>query len=117
MSELSISVTTLPDGDGPCRVIRLTGEADLTDTSLRETLTAQIATRPRLIVIDMTALTFLDSGATHMIVSAYHVLTQENGTLALVHPTPNVARMLTLLGVDQLIHVYDSIPEAIHLLV
>lgn len=113
MTRLSITVTALPAGDGVCRVVRLAGEADLTDTSLRETLAAEIAARPRLLLIDMTALTFIDSAATQMILSAYHVLNKEGGTLALIRPSPTVARVLALLGVDQLIRVYGSIPQAI----
>ncbi len=115
MTRLSITVTALPAGDGVCRVIRLAGEADVTDTALRETLTVEIAARPRLLLIDMTALTFIDSAATQMILSAYHVLHQEGGTLALIRPSPTVGRVLALLGVDQLIRIYSSIPQAITL--
>lgn len=113
MTRLSITVTTLPAGDGVCRVVRLAGEADLTDTSLREAVAAKIAARPRLLLIDLTALTFIDSAATQMILSAYHVLRREGGTLALIRSSPAVARVLALLGVDQVIRAYSSIPQAI----
>lgn len=113
MTQLSISVTEWPAGDHVCSLVRLAGEADLTDTSLRETLAAEIAAGRRRLLVDMTALTFIDSGAIQMIVSAHHVLRAEGGTLALVHPSPAIVRILAVLGVDQVIRVFDSIPEAV----
>ncbi len=113
MTDLSITVTALPAGDGVCAVVRLAGEADLTSTGLRDALAAQITTRPRLLLVDMSALTFLDSGATQMIIAAYQVLRREGGTLALVRPAPAVARVLELTGVSRLIIVHGSVDEAI----
>jgi anti-anti-sigma factor len=114
MSGLSISVTTLPAGDSLCCVVHLAGEADLTSTPLRDALATEIAVSPRLLLVDMSDLAFIDSAATQMIVSAYQVLRdEEGGILALVSPRPPVARVLSLLGVDQVISVYSSVTEAI----
>lgn len=113
MPGLLISVTVLPVGDGVCSVLRLAGEADMGSTELRDALTAQLAVRPRLLLVDMSALTFIDSAATQMIIAAHRVARHEGEALALVHPTPAVARVLGLVGVNQLISVYDSVEEAI----
>lgn len=48
-----------------------------------------------------------------MITGAHRVLREVGGTLALIHPAPAVARVLALLGVDKLIHVYDNTAEAL----
>jgi stage II sporulation protein AA (anti-sigma F factor antagonist) len=113
MTDLSITVTVLPAGDGMCSVLRLAGEADLTCTGLRDALTAEVARRPRLLLVDMSAVTFIDSGATQMIIAAYQVFNHEGGTLALVSPAPAVARVLQLTGVSELITVYGSVDEAV----
>lgn len=113
MTDLSIAVTVLPAGDGVCSVVRLAGEADLTSTELRDALTAQMAGHPRLLLVDMSALTFIDSGATQMIIAAYQVFRREGGTLALVRPAPAAARVLELTGVSKLIPVYGSLREAV----
>lgn len=114
MTGLSISVTTLPAGDGEASVVRLAGEADLTATALRDVLTAEVtAAKPRLLLLDLTALTFIDSGALQMIIAAYQVFRLDGGTLALVHPAPRVARLLSLTGISELIVVYDSLHDAI----
>ena len=110
---IGFSVSVLPAGDGACTVVRLAGEADTSTTELRDALAAQVATGPRLLLVDMTALTFIDSGATQMITGAYQVLNRTGGTLALIRPAPGVARVLELLGVDRLIPVYGSVEEAI----
>ena len=113
MTGLSISLTALPGGDGACSVVRLAGEADATDTVLRDTLTAQAtATGPGLLLIDVTALTFIDSTALHVIVDAFHAAGRNGGSLALVHPVGNVARMLELTGISQVITVYNSLDDA-----
>ena len=109
MSGLLISVSALPAGDGACSVMSLAGEADLTCVELRDALTAQVAMKPRLIAVDMSLLTFIDSGALQMIVAAYQVLRHDGGTLALVAPAPAVTRVLELTGISELIPVYSSV--------
>jgi anti-anti-sigma factor len=106
-------VTVLPARDGACNVVRLSGEADVTTTELRDALAAEAARGPRLLLVEMTALTFIDSGATQMIIGAHHVMARDGATLALVRPGPAVSRVLDLLGVTRLIPVYASVSEAI----
>jgi len=113
MPGLLISVTTLPAGDGACSVIRLAGEADLSSAELRDALAAELAGRPRLLLVDMSRLTFIDSGAMQMIVAAHRVASRGSGALALLCPAEPVVRVLSLMGVDQVISVYGSVDEAI----
>lgn len=110
---LSISMDVLPAGDGVCSVLRLAGEADMTASALRDALAAAVAKRPYMILVDLTALTFIDSAATQMIIGAYRVLFPEGGRLVLIHPAPAVARTLELIGVNRLIPIYDSVDEAV----
>lgn len=106
------SVTVLPDADGTT-VMRLVGEADLSTTALRDALAAEIAGNPRLLLVDLAALTFIDSGATQMIIGAYQALSVGGGTLALIHPRATVGRVLELTGISEVIPVYDNVNEAI----
>jgi anti-sigma B factor antagonist len=114
VTDLQISVTVLPAGDGACSVISLAGEADLTTTELRDALAAEVAAgKPRLLLIDMTALSFIDSAAMQMIIGAYRVFRRDGGTVALVSPVPAVARTLALAGTSEIIAVYATMNEAI----
>jgi anti-sigma B factor antagonist len=113
MVGLLISVAKLSAGDGVCAVIRLAGEADMTTTALRDALAAELAGAPRLLLVDMSALTFIDSGAMQMIIAAHRIADRQSGGLALLCPTDPVARVLGLMGVDRLISVYVSVDEAV----
>jgi anti-sigma B factor antagonist len=107
------SLTVLPAPGGTCTVVQLAGEADLTTAALRDALTAEAAARPGLLLVDMTALTFIDSGALHMITDAYRALRRDGGSLALIRPSPAVSRVLELTGISQVIPVYGSVNEAV----
>ena len=110
---LTISVTRLPAGDGVCSVLCLAGEADTTATDLRDALAAELAGGARLLLVDTSRLTFIDSGATQMIIAAHRVARQEGSTLALVRPSAPVARVLELVGVNQLVSIYDDVEDAV----
>jgi anti-sigma B factor antagonist len=114
MTQLSISVRAQPAGNGSCTVVSVAGEADITTGQLGDVLTEEAARKPRLLLVEMTALQFLDSSALRMIMQAHQRLQEEDGgVLALVHPVQPVARVLQLTGIDQMITVYDNVDEAI----
>lgn len=87
-------------------VIRLSGEADLsTLEQLRDALNDQISGGAQELTIDLSGLRFADSGSIRALTDAYLALRAQGGTLELVHPQPNVARVLVLLGIDQVLTV------------
>lgn len=87
-------------------VIRLSGEADLSTVGqLRDALNQQISAGARQLTIDLSGLRFADSGSIRVLTNAHLALKAQGGTLELVHPQPNVARILTLLGIDQVLTV------------
>jgi anti-anti-sigma factor len=85
----------------------------MTTTALRDALAAAVAEKAYMILVDLSALTFIDSAATQMIIGAYRVLFPEGGRLVLIHPTPTVSRTLELVGVHRLIPIFDSVDEAV----
>jgi anti-sigma B factor antagonist len=92
--------------------MRLAGEADITTHALRETLDEECSKKPRLLVLDVSRLTFIDSSALTVLVQASKKLAQDGGGLALVDPAPTVARLLRLTEIDQVLPVYASVEEA-----
>jgi anti-sigma B factor antagonist len=112
VTELSVSVSTA-DGEGGFRtVVRLVGEADVTTRILGEVLGAEAAKKPRLLLVDMSGLAFIDSAALHEIVRVHRRLHADGCLLAIVSPSPWVARVLQLSALDQVIPVYASVEEA-----
>ena len=102
MSTLEISVAAGESGP----VMTLSGEADLTSvTELSDALTAQISRGARHLTVDLSGLRFADSASVRALVLAGRTLKERGGSLVLVRPQQAVARMLTLMGVDQLLTV------------
>lgn len=66
--------------------MRLADEADLTTTALRNAVAAEVG-KPRLLLVDMTALRFIDSAAMQTITGACRVFRRDGGTLA-ISPRP-----------------------------
>jgi len=87
-------------------VIRLSGETDLSTVGqLRDALDGQISGGVRQLTIDLSGLRFADSGSIRALTDAHLALKAQGGSLELVDPQPNVARILVLLGIDQVLTV------------
>ena len=87
-------------------VMRLSGEADLSTLGqLRDALSDQISGGARQLTIDLSGLRFADSSSIRALTDAHLALRAQGGTLELVDPQPNVARILVLLGIDQVLTV------------
>jgi anti-anti-sigma factor len=110
---LTTSVATVESGSEPYTLVELVGEADVTNSDdLHEVLDAEVAKRPRMLIIDLSGLRFMDSSALHVILRANRAMDRQGGVVALACPRDPVAKMLRLTAADQLIPVYSSVSEA-----
>jgi anti-anti-sigma factor len=95
-------------------VVVLAGEVDATNSDeLYGVLDSVVTQQPRLLVVDMSELSFMDSTGLRMLLRSSRALDQQGGVLALAAPQISVARVLQLTRADQLIPVYDSVADAI----
>jgi anti-anti-sigma factor len=102
-----LEISAAAGASGP--VLSLSGEADVTTVAeLSEALTAQLAGGARHLTVDLSGLRFADSSVIRALVLAGRTLKDRGGGLELANPQPAVARALSLLGVDQAIHVRDG---------
>lgn len=102
VTRLSVSVSAEGGAGGSRTVVRLVGEADLTTQALAEVLDAEAAKKPRLLLVDMSGLTFIDSAALHEIVRAYRSLRADGCELA---SSARVPRVLQLSALDKVLPV------------
>jgi anti-sigma B factor antagonist len=110
---LTTSVATVESDGEPCTVVTLAGEADVTNSdALREVLEAEVARQPRVLIVDLGGLRFMDSSALHVILRANRMMDRQGGVLALASPREPVAKMLRLTAADQLIPVYPTVEDA-----
>lgn len=105
---LEVSVTP---GE-PQTLVTLSGEADFASAGrLHEVLTAQVPAGARDVVVDASGLSFADSASVRVLVLAGKALRERGGTLVLLRPQPPVARVLELMGADELLAVRGSAME------
>jgi anti-anti-sigma factor len=104
---VALRISASAGANGP--VIALSGEADPTTTEmLREMLATQLGTGTRLVIVDASELSFLDSASLRVLVLAARALHARRGTLVFAYPQPLVARLLEITGADRLLDVQDS---------
>jgi anti-anti-sigma factor len=92
--------------DGP--IVALSGEADATTAAeLRDTLATQLGTGARLVTVDASGLSFLDSASLRVLILAARALRGRHGKLVFARPQPLVARLLEITGADRLLDVRE----------
>jgi anti-anti-sigma factor len=96
-------------------VMATPAEIDVTTAEqLRAVLLAATENRYWTLVVDMTSTRFCDSAAAHALLAAHKRLLADGGELRLVVPADGaVRRALTLLGIDDFIHCYAGLEEAV----
>ena len=75
---------------------------------MHQLLAAQLDGGTNRLTVDLSGLRFADSAAIRELIQAHRAITQRGGTLELTRPQPAVARVLSLLGVDQILTVRDQ---------
>jgi anti-sigma B factor antagonist len=106
-------LTAVVTVEGSRTLVELAGEADVTgNQALSALLEAEISKRPDLLIIEMSALRYMDSTALHAILHAHLALSKAGGRLALVSPHDAVARVLQMTEADQVVPVYTTIADA-----
>lgn len=102
------------EGPGGALVCHVRGELDIfTAPRLREMLDDATDAGRRLIVIDLTEATFVDSTALGVIIAAMKGLAPSGGRLALVNTRPSIAKTLAITGLDRALAVGGSVEGAL----
>jgi len=109
VDQLRVSVT----GGDSYTVVALAGESDVyTYDQLRGALESEAAMGVALLIVDLSGLEFMDSTGVRVLLDIRVMMKDRGGKLALAQPQHTVARMLNLVGADQLIPVYGTVEEA-----
>jgi anti-sigma B factor antagonist len=96
---------------GPHAVITMPGEIDVTNSErAQRALLAALSQSPAVLIIDMSETTFCDSAGVQAIVVAHKQAAAVGTELRLVAPA--VERILTLVGIGQVIPLYPTLEAA-----
>ena len=102
MSTLRASVSAGESGP----VITLSGETDLTTVAeLSELVTTQLSGGTLQLTVDASGLSFADSGSVRVLVLGAMTLRKSGGSLVLPQPQRALARMLEIMGADQMVTI------------
>ena len=97
---------------GERAVVEVIGEVDLdTAPQLGEQALAALRDVSSHLVVDLSQVGFMDSTGLKVLLSTQRRAALASGTFALVGATRPVRRILALTGLDQALHVYDSLAD------
>lgn len=116
LPELDASVTTTKVGDD-AYVLSLKGELDLYSTPRLVAELEALALDGAEVVLDLTVVTFIDSTALGAILLGARRLRQAGGGIALVSSSPTTTKLLTIVGIDRVVPVYETTERALEYLI
>ncbi|MFF0425090.1 STAS domain-containing protein [Streptomyces sp. NPDC004520] len=100
--------------DGRTAVLTVAGELDMeTAGRLQELLTEQFGQGRHRLVLDLSALDFMDSSGLNVLIRAVNKARESDGDLYLAAPTPAVRRILEITGVMTTIPPHDAVADAL----
>ncbi|MGW2787813.1 STAS domain-containing protein [Streptomyces populi] len=109
-ARLSITQTTV---DG-IRVLAVAGELDADNVgTLRQALRMGEDSTPPLTVLDLGAVTFMDSSAVNVLVAANRDATAAGGRLRMAALSEPVRRVVEIVGLDTIIACYPTLAQAL----
>jgi anti-sigma B factor antagonist len=92
--------------------VRVAGELDIATVSQLERTLHERQSLPKLVVLDLRELAFIDSSGLHAIVRASVRARQAGRRLAVLRGPPHVDRLFTLTGVSDELEIRDLDPTA-----
>jgi anti-anti-sigma factor len=95
-------------------VISATGEIDAGNADeVGAAVEAALADGQRRILLDFAQVTFIDSSGLGMLVRSHRQAEAAQATFAVVRPSVHTRKLIRVLGLDQLLAVYDTEEEAL----
>ncbi len=98
---------------GGVPIVSLPAEIDLVNAHLLGSALHEVCIGDSVVVADMTVTTLLTAAGLGILVPAGKRLQDAGGELRLVVPNAHVQRVLHALKVDQLLHIFTNLPEAV----
>jgi len=112
MANPTICLVTVED-HGECAVLGVTGEVDVaTSPLLRDALLDPQLDATGLLVVDMEAVTFLDSTGLSALVAGHKRFDRAGGALHIVVDHPHVMRVLEVTGLHEALSIFPDVETA-----
>ena len=106
----SLSVLSMPD----CTIAMLEGDLDIATTpALRERLLGVLGLAARLLIIDLSGVSFCDVAALGMLIGTQRRASGRGITVRLAAPRPQMARLLRTTGLDRSSTICATVDDAL----
>ena len=103
----------MPQKEQP-NVLPLEGEIDLhVSSEVAESLRTMIAKRPKLVVIDLTKVTYLDSSGLAVLIEGMQKVQEYGGKFALAGVQESVQHIFEIARLDQVFQIFPTVDEAV----
>jgi anti-sigma B factor antagonist len=111
---VNIRVTSFEPEPGDRDVIPFAGDLDAhTAPMLQKAVDRTLAAAPaRVLIIDLSEVSFIDSSGLSVIVGAHKRLSDAGAGVRLVVGSPQVTKVLGLTGLDAVIPIFSSVADA-----
>ena len=105
------------DDDGGVRVVHLAGAIDVSRSSeLRDVLGQEISGPQARVLVDLSAVTLIDSSGIGVLVGAHRRAGAAGAALVLAQPGANVGRVFELTRTNRLLRIYETLDEGVQAL-
>jgi len=95
-------------------VAAVRGELDVTTSTAAASAIAALTSRHQVVIVELSALEFMDCGALGALRRAQRLARQSGGDVVLVAaPAASVLRLLSLTGMDEVLGVHASVDAAV----
>ena len=100
---------------GPAAVVlTVLGDLDMAGApGLRQAVVTEVADGARLVVLDLTAVDFVDSAGLGVVVGALRRLRAHDGELLVVCPEPRIRRVFELCDLDRVFTLHRDVEAAV----
>lgn len=114
LREVGVDVTVTSRADGDRTVVEVTGEIDVyTAPALREELTHLIDAEHTDLVVDLTAVSFMDSTGLGVLVGALKKIRTLGGDLRLVINQEKILKVFKITALTQVFTIHESLAAAL----
>jgi anti-sigma B factor antagonist len=101
-------------GEADVPVLDVRGEIDVASApELQDTLAGVIRTTPRILVVNLAEVTFIDSSGLGVLIGAVKAMRASGGDLRLVVTQPHIIRLLELTGLEEVFTVVSRTSDAV----
>jgi len=94
-------------------VLDLTGKLCVLEHTLRERIKALLDEGRRCFVLNLAAVTYIDSDGLGELISVWSSIRKENGRLTLLHPVQRVQELFRITKLNTVFEIFDDEAQAV----